>query len=206
MHCSGVLIAWNDQRGFGFIQPVSGGQQIFVHIQAFQKKSQRPQVGQLVSFQLELNAEGRQRAINVHSRNSDKNSRRARQTQKNSPAHVGITRVFAIPVFFLIFLLTDVFWRVPAWVGVLYLAFSVFCFIAYVVDKSAAKAGRQRIAESTLLAWGLFGGWPGAIMAQQLLRHKSNKPAFLTKFWISVAVNILAFILLHSAWLSHDLI
>lgn len=201
MQCSGVLIAWNDQRGFGFIQPVSGGQQIFVHIQAFQERSQRPQVGQPVSFQLELNAQGQQRAANVRCRNSAKNSQSAKYIQKNFPARRRAARVFAIPVFFLIFLLTDVFWRVSAWVGMLYLVFSVFCFVAYAIDKSAAKAGRRRMAESTLLAWGLFGGWPGAIMAQQLLRHKSNKPTFLAKFWISVAVNILAFLLLRSAWL-----
>ena len=52
------------------------------------------------------------------------------------------------------------------------------------------------MSESTLLAVGLFGGWPGAIVAQQLLRHKSSKVSFRLAFWATVVMNILGFILL----------
>ena len=48
----------------------------------------------------------------------------------------------------------------------------------YAADKSAARAGRWRIPESTLLMLGLCCGWPGGIVAQQWLRHKSVKPSF----------------------------
>ncbi len=50
-----------------------------------------------------------------------------------------------------------------------------------------------RIPESTLLLAGLLGGWPGALLAQHLLRHKSSKPSFLAEFWATVALNVLAF-------------
>jgi len=36
----------------------------------------------------------------------------------------------------------------------------------------------------------LAGGWPGAILAQQWLRHKSSKLAFRRWFWCSVALNM----------------
>jgi len=74
-------------------------------------------------------------------------------------------------------------------IGGLYIGLSVLAFIAYAVDKSAARHHQWRIKESTLLVLGLFGGWPGAILAQQVFRHKSRKQSFQAAFWFSVAVN-----------------
>jgi uncharacterized membrane protein YsdA (DUF1294 family) len=74
----------------------------------------------------------------------------------------------------------------------------VVCFIYYAVDKSAAAAGRWRVPEGTLILLGLAGGWPGAIVAQQLLRHKSSKEDFRSAFWASVVLNVLAFVALCS--------
>ncbi|WP_229499499.1 DUF1294 domain-containing protein [Pseudoduganella ginsengisoli] len=64
----------------------------------------------------------------------------------------------------------------------------------YAADKSAARAGRWRIPESTLLMLGLCCGWPGGVVAQQWLRHKSVKASFRLKFWGTVLVNVAAFI------------
>lgn len=72
------------------------------------------------------------------------------------------------------------------------------CFVVYAVDKSAAAADRWRVREDTLLGLGLIGGWPGAIVAQQVLRHKSNKATFRAKFWATVIVNVLGFLVLSS--------
>ena len=64
-------------------------------------------------------------------------------------------------------------------------------FLAYAMDKAAAQSNRWRIPESTLHALALLGGWPGAMLAQTLLRHKSVKREFRLIFWITVAVNLL---------------
>lgn len=74
----------------------------------------------------------------------------------------------------------------------IYASASVVCFTAYAMDKAAARAGRWRISERTLLLLGLVGGWPGAVLAQQCLRHKSRKPSFRTWFWFTVLCNVAA--------------
>jgi uncharacterized membrane protein YsdA (DUF1294 family) len=107
-------------------------------------------------------------------------------------------RYVSILAFAIIYLVVALAWRIPALVGAVYLGASMICFIAYAIDKSAAKAGRWRTTENTLLLCGLACGWPGAVLAQQWLRHKSSKTTFLVKFWLTVALNIVAFIYLSS--------
>jgi uncharacterized membrane protein YsdA (DUF1294 family) len=71
---------------------------------------------------------------------------------------------------------------------------SILCFVIYAVDKSAAVSGRRRVRETTLLTLGVIGGWPGALFAQQILRHKTRKATFRSTFWMTVAVNVVAFV------------
>ena len=78
----------------------------------------------------------------------------------------------------------------------LYLAASLVTFVVYALDKSAAKAGRWRTPEKTLHILALIGGWPGAMLAQQKLRHKSQKQPFRAIFWLTVAINLAALTLL----------
>ena len=84
----------------------------------------------------------------------------------------------------------------------LYAVASAVCFIAYALDKSAARLGRRRTPERTLLLLGLAGGWPGGLAAQQLLRHKTSKTSFLVKFWLTVIVNLAVLIALQAGWVS----
>ncbi|EJO6735144.1 DUF1294 domain-containing protein, partial [Salmonella enterica] len=61
----------------------------------------------------------------------------------------------------------------------------------YGIDKTAARKTWRRVPESTLLVFGVVGGWPGAIVGQQLFRHKTQKQPFKTYFIVSVIVSIL---------------
>lgn len=74
-------------------------------------------------------------------------------------------------------------------VVVWYLVMSVVAFVAYGIDKRAARNGGRRISEATLLMMGLLGGWPGALLAQRRFRHKTKKQPFRTLFWLSVVAN-----------------
>jgi len=73
----------------------------------------------------------------------------------------------------------------PWWIAAWYAAASLVAFAAYGLDKRAARRGGQRTSESALLMMGFVGGWPGALVAQQLFRHKTRKRSFRRAFWLS---------------------
>lgn len=195
MRLEGNLKSWSDERGFGFIEPRLGGQDIFVHIKSFERISSRPDIGLPVSFEIALNSDGKKRAVRVQ---VIRPSGKVMQKRDKSPTRWGIATFFAIPLFLVVFTVTGLLWQVPRWIAGLYLIMSAACFIAYAIDKAAAVTRRRRISEASLIFLGLAGGWPGAIIAQQALRHKSVKAEFRSKFWGSVVANIVLFIALNS--------
>lgn len=67
---------------------------------------------------------------------------------------------------------------------------SALTFMIYGADKMAARKAWRRVPEATLLICGLVGGWPGAILGQQLFRHKTQKQPFKTWFMLSVILNV----------------
>lgn len=69
---------------------------------------------------------------------------------------------------------------------------NVLTMAIYGADKMAARKGMRRVPEATLLAFGVTGGWPGAILGQQLFRHKTQKQPFKTYFMLSVLLSIAA--------------
>lgn len=77
----------------------------------------------------------------------------------------------------------------PITLPALYLLTSLATFIAYALDKSAARHNRWRIRENTLHAFGLAGGWPGALIAQTTLRHKSRKMPFGAVLWTTAILH-----------------
>jgi len=67
---------------------------------------------------------------------------------------------------------------------------SLITYLIYWWDKSAARNGRWRTPETTLHLVAVLGGWPGALIAQQVLRHKTQKQPFRWVFWLTVLANI----------------
>ena len=86
----------------------------------------------------------------------------------------------------------------PHFVLWIYLGASLITFLIYAKDKSAAKKGKWRTPEQALHVYSLLCGWPGALLAQQWLRHKSQKKSFRIVFWITVLLNIGTLIWAHS--------
>jgi len=73
---------------------------------------------------------------------------------------------------------------------IFYFIISVVTYITYAIDKSAAEHNRWRIQESTLHILSLIGGWPGALIAQRMLRHKTQKTSFQIIYWATVGFNM----------------
>lgn len=100
-----------------------------------------------------------------------------------------------------------------------YLLLSLITIGAYGLDKwKAARAGRgfdngrsrgsrrsgpgggggggggrvQRIPERTLHTLELLGGWPGALVGQQLFKHKRSKAPYMRVFWVIVLLHVAA--------------
>ena len=93
-------------------------------------------------------------------------------------------------------------WHFASWIAWIYLIASGLCLVLYARDKWCAARQRRRTPERTLLLVGLFGGWPGVLLARRVLRHKTTKRSFRVAFRASVIVNLIALFALTSPWTS----
>lgn len=184
MRHQGKITLWKDGKGFGFITPHSGGNQVFVHIKSFTNRQRRPVGNEIVTYDLKTDARGRTQAGNVAFVAED-------SVSDNSPRR-GIGSLIFTTSFFVFLAASVIIAKLPLAVFLLYLLASVVTYLAYAFDKSAAIQGQWRIQESTLHLLALAGGWPGALVAQRLLRHKSRKQSFQIVFWVTIAFNCTA--------------
>ena len=218
MEKRGVLKSWNDGKGFGFIQPEGGGEPLFVHISAMRGDS-RPQVGDNVLYVAGRDAQGRPRAQHMRHAglsldrpairrkpvtarqpaggNPPKSSRRADAAGiRDLPLKLLILAgLCLLPAWGSLALLAQGVW----WGALAYPLVSLFSFCQYWLDKQHAQKGRWRTPENSLHIAELLGGWPGALVAQQVFRHKTRKASFQLVFWAIVALH-------QGFWLDHLLL
>ena len=184
MRYQGKISVWKDDQGFGFVSPNGGGLKAFVHIKAFLKHSSRPFEGDLITYELAKDDKNRYYAKNI-------------QFVSEPSTSIKYYKSSLIPTYFAFFFLVLLFLLTLNKLASLnlfaiYLFASVITFVMYAIDKQAAKNNSQRTPENTLHLLSFIGGWPGAIFAQKILRHKSKKEAFQTTFWVTVILNFLA--------------
>lgn len=91
--------------------------------------------------------------------------------------------------------------RLPWWVLGAAMGVNLLTFLVYALDKSAAQNGQWRTKESHLHLLSLAGGWPGAWLAQQWLRHKSRKAEFRAVYWATVVLHWAAVVAWLGGWL-----
>lgn len=71
----------------------------------------------------------------------------------------------------------------------IYALMSVVAFALYGYDKKQARHSGQRTPEKLLHGIELLGGWPGALLAQQVFRHKTRKFSYQLVFWLIVLLH-----------------
>ena len=180
MRYQGKIIKWNDDKGFGFVVPKAGSQSVFIHARAFSNRQRRPGVDAVITYELGSDAQGRCCAVDA---------RYADERQATVELRLSVVPLLLTISFSALLTLLVGAGRLPLAVAVVYLVASLATFMAYALDKSAAQSGQWRTPERTLLWMGLIGGWLGAVVAQQLLGHKSTKREFQAFFWLTVIVN-----------------
>lgn len=186
MRIKGKITQWDDAKGFGFIQPMLKGERVFMHIKALQNRTRRAVLGEVVTYSLGKDEQGRLQAQNVTFA-GEKHRIRTAKTASKAPLLLvsGFAGLLTLALFF---------GKLPLYILAAYALLSVLTYIAYWLDKRKAQAGKshKRTPESRLQLLALLGGWPGALLAQAYLRHKSQKKPFLVVFWFAVVVNLIA--------------
>ena len=188
MRTRGKITFWNDEKGYGFITPSAGSKQVFVHVRAFSNRSRRPEINQFVTFSLSTDKQGRPCAVRV--------MMAGEQMPNKIKRNDSFLLIAGAALFLVIVGLSVLAANIPPLILAIYMIMSLLTFAIYADDKSAAQKGTWRTQESILHFLSLAGGWPGALIAQQTLRHKSKKESFRFVFWLTVFLNCGVF-----AWL-----
>ncbi|QQX85227.1 cold shock and DUF1294 domain-containing protein [Cupriavidus necator] len=181
MKKAGRIKSWNADKGYGFIDVHADVKDVFFHVTAVQTRSVQPKPGDRVSFVIARGKDGRMQALNVTIVGAQKSATSADASWL--PALLGLAALAVI-------ITSSLGGYLPRQVGIVSLLTSIVAFVAYAVDKARASRNAWRISEANLHFLALCGGWPGALAAQHLLRHKNRKQEFQVTFWGTVALNI----------------
>nr|WP_255771786.1 cold shock and DUF1294 domain-containing protein [Microbulbifer guangxiensis] len=184
MEQRGRISSWDDDRGFGFIQPDGDGPRVFLHISAFERRSPRPQQGMAVRFHPGVDARGRPRAKSARPASYQPSLNRSGRQRRRA--------WWIVAAFFVVLAGLSLAGRLPWSTLCLYGVLSLFTLLLYLRDKRAAQRGHWRTPEQTLHLLSLCGGWPGAALGQSYLRHKSSKTSFRVVYWLTVVLNLAA--------------
>lgn len=172
----GRLLKWNDDRGFGFIQPDDGGDTIFVHISGFLTGTRRPKEGDVVFYEVD-HSQRRSKAVNVRI--------------KALPLPDTVTVAYGVGILWLTIFFLFLFGLVELWLPVAaYMVMSIVTFGFYYADKKRAEERRWRITGTSLHVLEAVGGWPGALLAMAMLRHLTRKTEHLTMLCAIIAIHL----------------
>lgn len=191
--CRGRLIKWQDDRGFGFIQPVDGGKEVFLHISELKDATRRPKVGDTIYYQaITENDQLRARNGFILGARSKINSQSSAK-KVASPA-ISKSKFFVLEILILSLIpligVIHFFWKTATPIPlILYLVMSLVTFVLYADDKSRAEQGKRRTPENTLHLCELAGGWLGGFIAQRQIHHKSRKKSYQIVFWAIVIIH-----------------
>ncbi len=187
----GQLIKWHADKAYGFIAPTGGGSHVFIHKSAFENRQREPKLKDVITFSITKDSDNRYCACEA--------TFSGEKLKQKKPKKVSLFSIFLSLTFLALLVITAFLGYFPQKIMLFYLSLSFITYLIYAFDKSKAKRKAWRTSEGTLHILALAGGWPGAALAQQLLRHKSSKRDFRVIFWLTVMINLGMLIGLHTS-------
>jgi uncharacterized membrane protein YsdA (DUF1294 family)/cold shock CspA family protein len=172
----GKIIEWNRERGFGYVE--ADGRRVFLHIRDFKVRHKWPEAGDVVQFVMGEDKHGRSCA------------KEAVQADLRGKAKVWPFLLLAG----LLVLPGYAIHRVTGLVGLKYAGvwcalLSSLTFLVYAIDKRRARNQGWREPEKHMHLLEVLGGWPGAFLAQRILRHKSSKDSYQFVFFLIIGLH-----------------
>lgn len=187
MRYQGKISDWRDEQGFGFVTRNGDGQRYFLHIKSMERGRRRPVLNDIVTFSLSVDSQGRSNATKVDFADHKRTSSLKAETAK--PLYFSLAFCMLIVAFVIAGILH---WKILGY----YMVVNIIVWFLYMFDKNSARSNAQRTPENTLHIFSLLGGWPGALLAQRMFRHKSSKRSFQNAYWVTVWSHCAVFALL----------
>lgn len=132
----------------------------------------------------------RKKIIKAHSTNKYLKTNKSTKPENNPKKLSSHIIILAISPF--IFSITLAIYTRIFYILFAYILMSLLIFIIYAMDKTKAHKNQWRTPESTLHLLELFGGWPGALITQRVIRHKNKKASYQNVFWTIVIIHFIS--------------
>lgn len=175
MSLKGRIIEWSKERGFGYLE--CDGKRVFLHWREFKERHKRPEVGDVILFSLGEDKQGRACA---------KEAMHANDGGRLRGVHLLVLlALLTLPTVAVARTQRPGWgWGLASW----FVLASALTYRMYHSDKRKAKAKEWREQESVLHFMEIMGGWPGAFLAQRILRHKASKGTYQFVFILIVGL------------------
>lgn len=200
MRDQGRLVEWFDDKGYGFIQPSDPAKdRVFLHIKDFAKQGPRPIIGCALDYTVILDERGRYKAQQVMYLKASQTKTSQKKKSSNDQQKNQLQPMQIVCVVYILFLVAFTLGGLLNGVVLLFISIiNAMTYWFYAQDKEAAQLGNRRVPENTLHLLSFLGGWPAAWLAQQKLRHKTQKQPFRQIYFCTIAFNIILIIWLIS--------
>jgi uncharacterized membrane protein YsdA (DUF1294 family)/cold shock CspA family protein len=173
---SARIIEWNMEKGYGFLD--NNGSRLFLHIRDFLERDRLPRVGDLITFRVGYDREGRACAVDATFRENIPGG----ELSFGFGAALGFLLI--LPAYALLRYAPDLRYALAYLLGI-----SAITWSSYVLDKKRARTGGWRVPEIQLHLLEFLGGWPAAFLAQRYIRHKTKKKSYKFTFWLIILLH-----------------
>ena len=196
----GTLVFWNDDKGFGFVRPLDGGDDYFAHISVFDRQqSRRPEIADRVLFREATDSPGKRRLSYALLKGAEREmpgAVRGILTKSRPPL---VSALICVPLI----LSSYIIWHFNNPLPLMsYVFLSILTMVLYGFDKRHAIQGDWRIPEMYIHVREIMGGWPGSLIAQIDFSHKTRKSPYRRRLQLIIAAHGLAWtaFLIHHLW------